>query len=64
MYASSYGDIPVIELLLSRGADMKARDKNGYTAFGIAAYQIGKGLALFSSPEGRISWLRTTRRRL
>jgi BTB/POZ domain/Ankyrin repeats (3 copies) len=37
MYASANGHIPVIEFLLSRGADMTARTNNGITALGVAA---------------------------
>jgi hypothetical protein len=37
MYASQEGHIPVMEFLLSRGADMTARSNNGHTALGIAA---------------------------
>jgi hypothetical protein len=39
MFASYFGHIPVMEFLLSRGADMTARNINGNTALGIAAWR-------------------------
>ena len=38
MYALLNGHIPVIEFLLSRGADMTARNIDGNTALGVAAW--------------------------
>ena len=38
MWASASGHIPVIEFLLSRGADMTANDNDGETALGRAAF--------------------------
>ena len=47
--AAKKGDIATITSLLDRGADIEARDKNGYTPLSVAAY--------YGQPEAIITLL-------
>jgi len=40
MWAAFRGDIPTMELLIERGADINLEDKNGLNAFDVALCQM------------------------